>query len=86
MRRLISRAVPGLLEGVSPLLAPLLLARGVDTPDKLRVFLHPAAQDLHDPFLMPDMEKACRMIRETIDLGKRIIIYGDTTVTASVLL
>ncbi|MBR6299728.1 MAG: single-stranded-DNA-specific exonuclease RecJ [Clostridia bacterium] len=77
MRRLISRAVPGLLEGVSPLLAPLLLARGVDTPDKLRVFLHPAAQDLHDPFLMPDMEKACRMIRETIDLGKHIIIYGD---------
>lgn len=77
MRRLISRAVPGMLDGVSPLLAPLLLARGIDTPDKLRVFLHPSAQDLHDPFLMPDMEKACRMIRNAINLGEHIIIYGD---------
>ncbi len=77
MRRLISRAVPGSLEGVSPLLAPLLLARGVDTHDKLRAFLHPSAQDLYDPFLMPDMEKACRIIRETIDVGESIVIYGD---------
>ena len=69
MRRLISRAVPGSLEGVSPLLAPLLLARGVDTHDKLRAFLHPSAQDLYDPFLMPDMEKACRVepLEEHID-------------------
>ena len=50
MRRLVSRAVPGSLEGVSPLLAPLLLARGVDTPDKLHAFLYPSAQDLYDPF------------------------------------
>ena len=72
MRRLISRAVPGLLEGVSPLLAPLLLARGVDTPDKLRVFLHPAAQDLHDERLL---------ISESTLLSTVI-----ATVTASVLL
>ena len=43
MRRLISRAVPGLLEGVSPLLAPLLLARGVDTPDKHKISMIPSS-------------------------------------------
>lgn len=77
MRRLVSRAVPGSLEGVSPLLAPLLLARGVDTPDKLHAFLHPSAQNLYDPFLMPDMEKAYRMIQEAVGHGESIVIYGD---------
>ena len=46
--------------GISPVLANLLVQRGIDTLEKAKKFFNPQLSDLHDPFLMKDMEKAVR--------------------------
>lgn len=46
------------LTGLSPLLVRALRARGAVTPEQIERFLHPSAEDFHDPFLLPDMDKA----------------------------
>ena len=43
---------------ISPVLANLLVQRGIDTVEKAEKFFKPSLADLHDPFLMKDMEKA----------------------------
>ena len=89
MHRLISRDVPGTLPGLSPILARLLLSRGVDTPEAAQAFLHPGEGQLHDPFLMENMGVAVRMIHHAIDHGQAIAVYGDYDcdgVCASVIL
>ena len=58
-------------------LSAILRNRGVDTPEKAERFLHPSLEHLHDPFLMPGMEKAVRLIREAVNQKDPIIIYGD---------
>lgn len=58
-------------------LSSLLRTRGVDTPEKAERFLHPSLEHLHDPFLMPGMDKAVRLIRQAIQDGDSMIIYGD---------
>jgi len=58
-------------------LSALLRARGVDTEEKARRFLHPSVEHLHDPFLMQGMDKAVRIIREAIAGDFSIIVYGD---------
>ena len=63
--------------GVSPLVAALLMARGVTTVEKAKAFLHPSAGDLHDPRNLPDMDKAVNRIAEAIDRNEKICIYGD---------
>lgn len=60
-----------------PWLSGLLRCRGVDTPEKAERFLHPEVGQLHDPLLMQDMDKAVRLIREAVDGGEGIIVYGD---------
>ena len=47
MHRLISRAVPGTLPGLSPVLGALLRARGVETPEAAQAFLHPDESQLN---------------------------------------
>lgn len=58
-------------------LSSLLRTRGIDTPEKAERFLHPSLDQLHDPALMPGMEKAVRIIRQAIAAGDRMLIYGD---------
>ena len=75
--------------GVSPLLARLLLNRGV-TPASVESFLRPSLADTHDPSLLPDMDKAVDRLLRAIDAGEKITIYGDydvdgTTATALLL-
>lgn len=55
----------------------LLRNRGVDTLEKAERFLHPSLEQLNDPFLFPDMEKAVTLIREAIASQKKILVYGD---------
>ena len=43
--------------GINPVLAQLLVQRGVATPEEARHFFHPRLSDLHDPFLMKDMDQ-----------------------------
>ena len=63
--------------GVSPLLCPLLIERGVDTPEKVRRFFRPQLQSLHDPFLMRDMDVAVARLNDAMGRKERILIYGD---------
>ena len=72
-------AVIGLSEAikVSPLVASLLLQRGIKTYQDALKFFRPQLKDLHDPFLMKDMDLAVRRIEEAIRLGQNILIYGD---------
>lgn len=58
-------------------LSALLRSRGVDTLEKAERFLHPDLSQLHDPLLMPGMDKAVRLIREAAAEGAPVIIYGD---------
>ncbi|WCN38599.1 single-stranded-DNA-specific exonuclease RecJ [Aneurinibacillus uraniidurans] len=62
---------------ISPLLAHLLVGRGIDTSEKAERFLGGNEGDLYDPFLLDDMEKAITRVREAIDSGEPILIYGD---------
>src|SRR6185436_2055232 len=60
------------------LLRMLLQKRGVIDVTQAEIFLNPNYErDLHDPFLMRDMEKACVRLYEAIDAGEKIIVYAD---------
>ncbi len=63
--------------GQIPAIAELLLRRGVDTPEGAEAFFTPSVRDLHDPFLMPDMEKAVNRLNRAMGAKERIMIYGD---------
>jgi single-stranded-DNA-specific exonuclease len=65
------------LLGVSPIIAGLLVARGHDTEEAARKFLHPSHDQLHDPSLMLGMQEAVARILRAIDAGEKILIYGD---------
>ncbi len=74
--------------GVDPVLANLLVQRVIKSYEEARIFFNPDLKDLHDPFLMKDLEKAVRRIREAIENNEKILIYGDYDVdgTTSVAL
>ena len=61
----------------SPLLARLLLRRGISDPETARRFLKPRLLDLHDPFLLPGMEAAAERVVGAIRARQRIAIFGD---------
>ncbi|MBR6882504.1 MAG: single-stranded-DNA-specific exonuclease RecJ [Bacteroidales bacterium] len=63
--------------GVDRVLAELLVQRGVETFEEARSFFRPSLQDLHDPFLMTDMDKAVERLHEAIDKGQKVLVYGD---------
>jgi len=72
---------------ISPLLARLLLNRGIRDAVQARRFLSPSFADLHDPSLLPGFAPAVERLRRALDQGERIVIYGDydvdgTTATA----
>ena len=62
---------------VSPVIATLLLQRGVETYDQAKKFFRPQLSDLYDPFLMKDMDKAIARIQSAIANKERFLIYGD---------
>ena len=63
--------------GVDPVLAELLVQRGVRTFEQARSFFRPNLADLHDPFLMKDMDKAVERVRQAVVSGEKILVYGD---------
>jgi len=69
-------------------IANLLIQRGVKTFSEARSFFRPKLTDLHDPFLMKDMDKAVARVKKAIDNNERVMIYGDYDVdgTTSVAL
>ena len=62
---------------LNPVLIELLLKRGITSMEDANKFLQPSLNDLHDPFLMPDMEKAIKRIEKALGNKERILIYGD---------
>jgi single-stranded-DNA-specific exonuclease len=63
--------------GISPLLAQLLLNRGIAETETARQFLAPALDQLHDPFLFRQMERAVNRLRQAITDNEAVLIYGD---------
>ena len=58
-------------------IATLLLQRGIETFDDAKTFFRPSLSDLHDPFLMKDMDKAVARIEKAIANNENILVYGD---------
>ena len=63
--------------GISPVLANLLVQRGIDTVEKAEKFFDPQLRDLHDPFLMKDMDRAVERVEQALERNERIMVYGD---------
>ena len=62
---------------ISEVLATILVNRNIIDRDEIKVFLNPTRNDFHDPYLMPDMEKAVERIMQAIDKTEKVMIYGD---------
>ena len=63
--------------GVDPVLAELLVQRGVRTFSQARDFFRPDLSRLHDPFLMKDMDKAVERLHRAVSSQEKILVYGD---------
>lgn len=63
--------------GIPPLLARILVSRGIENPEDAGAFLYPKLDDLSDPFLLPDMKKAAERLIKAIEGNESICIYGD---------
>jgi len=63
--------------GISPILCQLLVQRGISTFDEAKRFFRPQLEDLYDPFLMNDMDKAVNRLNQAMGRKEKILIYGD---------
>ncbi|WP_242257547.1 single-stranded-DNA-specific exonuclease RecJ [Streptococcus thoraltensis] len=63
--------------GLDAIAAKLLVERGIDTEESLDDFINADLSKLHDPFLLHDMEKSVSRIRQAIEKGEQILVYGD---------
>ena len=74
--------------GVDFAISELLLQRGIDTFEAAKTFFRPSWSDLHDPFLMKDMDKAVDRIEVALKNNEQILVFGDYDVdgTSSVAL
>ena len=77
------RATPELVEqlgrdiNVNPILANMLINRGVENYEQAKNYFRPSLSHLHDPFLMKDMPEAIDRIEQAIDQNEKILVYGD---------
>ncbi len=71
-----------------PPISELLVQRGISSVDEAERFFHPSLKDMHDPFLMPDMDKAVNRLNKALGSKEKILVFGDYDVdgTTSVAL
>ena len=62
---------------VEEFVATLLVQRGIETFEQARAFFRPTLSDLHNPYLMKDMDKAVERIELAIENGENILVFGD---------
>ncbi|MFM8962294.1 MAG: single-stranded-DNA-specific exonuclease RecJ [Sphingomonadales bacterium] len=62
---------------IHPILCELLVQRGIEDFDKAKQFFRPSLNDLHDPWLMKDMDKAVTRITKAIDQNESVMVFGD---------
>ena len=74
-----TRAAKELAEkiGMSPIMAELLMRRGIKTESAAKRFLRPLLSELIDPFLMNDMDVAVDRLNDAMGRKERIMVYGD---------
>jgi len=63
--------------GIDKVLANLLVQRGIVNFEEAKKFFRPSLNDLHDPFLMKDMDKAIDRLEKAINNGEKILVFGD---------
>ena len=63
--------------GIDPVLTRLLVQRGVGTFQEARAFFRPSLDNLYDPFLMKDMDKAVARVESAVSSGEKMLVYGD---------
>ena len=63
--------------GISKIICRILVQRNLHTFDEAKSFYRPQLSDLHDPFLMKDMDKAVERIVQAISKGEKILVFGD---------
>lgn len=77
------------LYSLPPVIAALLLNRGISTEEQIRAFLSKSMKYVHNPMLLPDMDKAAARIGRAVREKEKIVIYGDYDVdgiTSTVLM
>ncbi len=62
---------------INRILCSILVQRGIDTYDKAKQFFRPQLSNMHDPFLMKDMDKAVIRILSAINNNEKILVFGD---------
>jgi len=78
MRKPLTKEVETKLPNYSDLTKTLLIGRGIKTIQEAETFFAPAYErDLHDPYLMKDMDKAVKRILKAIDKKEKIVIFSD---------
>ncbi len=60
-----------------PPVSQLLVERGITSVEEADRFFHPQLKNLHDPFLMPDMDKAVERLNRAMGSKEKIMVYGD---------
>ncbi|MCD8043199.1 MAG: single-stranded-DNA-specific exonuclease RecJ [Tannerellaceae bacterium] len=63
--------------GLSPVICLLLVQRGLTSVEQVKKFFKPSLNDLHDPFLMKDMDKAVARLNKALGNKEKILVYGD---------
>ncbi len=63
--------------GVSPLVARVLASRGMVDPVEVQSFCNPSLRQMHDPSLMPGLDRAAARILDGVSRGEKVVIYGD---------
>lgn len=74
---------------ISPVLAQVLVNRGMKEAGPIKDFLYPSLKKIHDPFLMPDMRAAVDRLKSAIDRNETVLVHGDYDadgITATALL
>ena len=62
---------------IHPTLCAILVQRGIETFEKAKSFFRPQLSDLHDPFLMKDMQKAVDRVLQAFAGGEKVLVFGD---------
>lgn len=62
---------------VDKIVAEILIKRGIDTEDKLKVFLNPNDSCFHDPFLLKNMDLLVKRVKRAIEKKEKVLIFGD---------
>ena len=60
-----------------PPISELLVRRGISSVEEAEQFFHPSLRNLHDPFLMPGMDKAVQRLNKAMGSKEKIMVYGD---------